>query len=105
MNRLQRMMAAVYHGNFAVSGMSIIARMGLTRRIGKSPIGGYLLWDIGPGFELQAVMAKDGKAMNQCVRLPKDPDQLRIVLEPLLAHAYGSLSALAIEAERKLRQE
>lgn len=71
-------------------------RVDLTKRIGKSPIGGYFIYDMGASFELNAINRSSGLMTTQNIRLPKDVGELCRVFAALLRAADAELSAQAI---------
>jgi hypothetical protein len=71
----------------------------LKNRMGKSPISGYLLWDMDTtSIELQAI-TRAGKSMRQILRLPKNPEDIAHVFAQVLAYVVGPLSAQAMLTE------
>lgn len=72
----------------------------LTKKMGRSPVGGYFVQVVNESIEVSSVHRKDGGLMRQFIRLPKDRDDFMRVFATLLKHTTGGeLSAQAIVAE------
>lgn len=67
----------------------------IKKRMGRSPVAGYYLWDDGHSLLLNSVTGS-GKGMRNEVRLPKDPADLGAVIKALMAAADGQLSLQAL---------
>ena len=90
----------------------MITKVFTKQRMGRSPVRGYIAKpadDLSDGsgtyegasttdkasiilFELHGM----GTWSRACVRLPKDPDDMRVLCEMLLRITHGPLAALAI---------
>jgi hypothetical protein len=73
----------------------------LKNKMGRSPIGGYALFDQGDSVEMQAIRGDTTRPLHgglmrtMNLRLPTDPEDLATVVAALLRHSKGELSVQA----------